>query len=131
MGRKKSDKVAKPAVAAPVAAAEETEVELTVGQVMASTLRKHRVGYTPVKSAAGKPSLDNGDAIAQALRGMEWSTVVALAESLLDGVEGGELAERYSHLNVGQRRMNAGNLIRNAIKRGELKVEEVVLATGE
>jgi hypothetical protein len=130
MGRKKSDKVAKPAVATPEVAAEEA-VELTVGQVMASTLRKHRVGYTPVKSAAGKPSLDNGDAIAQALRGMEWSTVVALAESLLDGVEGGELAERYSHLNVGQRRMNAGNLIRNAIKRGELKVEEVVLATGE
>jgi len=119
--------------AAPEAATgtEEQEVELTVGQKMSATLRKHRVGYQATKAASGHASLDNGDAIAQILRGLQPDAVVALAENVLQGFEKGELAERYAKLNQGQRRMNAGNLIRNAAKRGELKVKDVEKALGK
>jgi hypothetical protein len=98
---------------------------LTVGQKMASTLRKHRVKYEPVKAYSGKPSLDNGDALAKALRGKTPEEVMALAERVLQGVEKGELAKKYGHLNPGQKRMNAGNLLRNAMKRGELKAKDL------
>jgi hypothetical protein len=99
--------------------------ELTVGQRMASTLRKHRVKYEPVKAYSGKPSLDNADTVAKALRGKTPAEVMALAERVLQGVEKGELTKKYGHLNPGQQRMNAGNLIRNAVKRGELKVKDL------
>jgi hypothetical protein len=99
------------------------DVAPTVGQVMAGTLRKHRTNYTPVKSASGKPSLDNGDPVAQALRGKTEIEVMDLAERVLQGA--GDLKVKYGHLNKGQQRMNAGNLIRNAIKRGEIKVKDL------
>jgi len=110
--------------AAPESATEEV-VEMTVGQKMSATLRKHRVGYQATKAASGHASLDNGDAIAQILRGLQPDAVVKLAERVVQGYTEGELAERYAKLNQGQRRMNAGNLIRNAAKRGELKVADV------
>ena len=109
----------------------EEQVELTVGQKMAQTLRKHRANYQPVKAYSGKPSLDNGGDLAVALRGLSPEAVIGLAERVLDGVDEGELAERYAARNPGQKRMNAGNLIRNAIKRNELTVKDVIKAIGK
>jgi hypothetical protein len=97
--------------------------ELTVGQQMSATLKKHRAGYKATKSASGNKSLDNGDPIATKLRGLAPEQVVALAQAILVPAEGEtipDLSAKYAHLNPGQRRMNAGNLIRNANKRGEL-----------
>jgi len=106
----------------------EEKAELTVGQQMARTLKAHRAAYKAVKAASGNKSLDCDDATAKALRGLEADQVVALAQAILKAPEGEtlpDLAAKYAHLNVGQRRMNAGNLIRNAMKRGELKAADV------
>jgi hypothetical protein len=105
--------------------AEEIAVELTVGQQMASTLRKHRVGYAVTKSYSGKPSLDNGGDLAVFLRGKTPQEVMELAERVLQGVNTGDLAKKYGKLNAGQKRMNAGNLLRNAMKRGEIKMKDL------
>jgi hypothetical protein len=101
----------------------EEKAELTVGQQMSATLRKHRGAYKATKAASGNKSLDNGDPIATMLRGLLPEQVVALAQAILVPNEGEaipDLGAKYAHLNKGQRRMNAGNLIRNANKRGEL-----------
>ena len=90
---------------------------------MADTLRKARERYVKVKSAAGKNSMDNGDLVAKLLRDHGPAEVVALAERLL-GLDCGELAEKYALLNPGQKRMNAGNRIRGAIKRGEITEDQ-------
>jgi len=101
------------------------ESELTAGQKMSATLRKYRAGYETVRSASGKKSLDKGDPVAKALRAKTPKQVCELAEQLLHDCNA---VTKYAHLNLGQQRMNAGNLIRNAIKRGELKTADVVKA---
>ena len=85
---------------------------------MSETLRKHRANYVHTDGYAGL-SINNGDDVASALRMFEPDRVVAIAEAAL-GFKKGELAKRYGKLNPGQRRMNAGNRIRAAIKRGDL-----------
>ena len=71
-------------------------------------------------------SLDNGDDVATRLRSYTPDEVVAIAESLLK-MPKGTLAQQYGKLNPGQRRMNAGNRIRNAIKRGDIKATAIKL----
>ena len=93
------------------------EVVLTVQQKMSKTLAKHRVNYVRTKTATGGTSMDNDDPIAQALRGKTPEQVCKLAEQLIPNCEA---TTKYAHLNPGQQRMNAGNLIRNAYKRGDL-----------
>lgn len=83
---------------------------------MADTLRRHRDKYVHTDGYGGL-SINNGDDVATALRMFEPDRVVRIAEILLD-FEEGELAARYAKLNPGQRRMNAGNRIRAAFKKG-------------
>lgn len=93
---------------------------------MAAQLRKHRAKYQTT-STNDRLSLDNGDDVATLLRGATPEQVVAAAEVLL-GLPTGELAAKYAKLNNGQRRMNAGNRIRGAIKRGDKTAAEAKAA---
>ena len=104
------------------------KAELTVGQQMSKTLKAHRGGYKATKAASGNKSLHCDDGVAKALIGLEAAQVVALAQAVLQAPEGETLpdfAERYAKLNKGQQRMNAGNLLRNANKRGELSLKAI------
>lgn len=105
-----------------------TKVESKV-RSMSDTLRARRAGYVQTVASSGKASLDSGDAIAVALRGATPQQVLAVAQDVADLAgtkidllakyvgDGGWSAPR---LNLGQIRMNSGNRIRGAIKRGDL-----------
>lgn len=94
---------------------------------MSDTLRAKRGGYVQTIASSGKASLDNGDAIAKALRGATPQQVLAVAQDLAD-IAGTsiDLAAKYALLNKGQVRMCAGNRIRGACKRGELSEIEAI-----
>lgn len=91
---------------------------------MSKILRKYAVGYEPSISVSGRKSLNTGDDVAHMLSGAEPFMVVKIAERAL-GLEAGELWAKYEHLNRGQQRMNAGNRLRAAIKRGDITIEDV------
>ena len=93
-------------------------------RAMGATLERYRASYTPATSASGRPSLHNGDDLATLLSGISPNDVARTAMAVLgEGV--GDLVERYSRLNPGQIRMNSGNRIRAAIKKGLITVDEV------
>lgn len=94
---------------------------------MKEQMDSYRAGYVDTVSASGNRSLHNGDDVASTLAGMEPRDVVILAEMVL-GMEAGELWNKYQNLNNGQQRMNSGNRIRNAIKRGDITSDDVVKA---
>lgn len=60
-------------------------------------------------------SMDNGDLVAQKLRGLTFDQMYAFAAKTLNQSERG-LRERFAHLNVGMQRMNVGNMLRSAMK---------------
>lgn len=88
------------------------------GGKMAKVLAKYRMGYMPSVAASGKKSLHNGDPVAKALeyRELEW---LYNATADLMQVPVAELKLRYAHLNPGSQRMNLGNRIRAAYRRGD------------
>lgn len=90
---------------------------------MAKHIRKYRERYVRVKSYTGGSSMNNGDPVAKLFEGRSPLECMQLAEQVLELADG-ELVAKYEHLNPGQQRMNAGNRIRGAIKRGELEVTE-------
>lgn len=92
---------------------------------MSKQLQKYRARYKPSITAKGTKSLNNGDPIAQLLEGKEWEEVCKLADEIL-GEPAGHHATKYANLNPGQRRMNSGNRIRAAWKRGEFDPEQAV-----
>jgi hypothetical protein len=94
---------------------------------MQSTLKKYREGYQATQAYSGKSSLCNGDDVAQLLAGCAPKEACTMAENLLD-LDENTLWDRYKHLNLGQIRMNAGNRIRGAIKRGELDIGDLLTA---
>ena len=92
---------------------------------LAQAIKERRDRYQ-VHVVNGKKSVNNGDAVALALAPLDPDQVVELAERLLFPDEpSGSLAARYSHLNPGQRRMNAGNRIRAAVKKGVITLDEI------
>lgn len=86
---------------------------------MSATLRKHRSRYVHTDGYNGL-SINCGDDVAQALRMCEPERVVRIAEAVLPNVKRGDLTKRYAKLNPGQQRMNSGNRIRAALKRGAI-----------
>lgn len=70
--------------------------------------------YTNGVSGSGKRTKNCGDDIATALDGFTLEEVQKVASQMRD-IPVKELAEKYSHLNIGQQRMNLGNLIRGAV----------------
>ena len=88
------------------------------------TLKKYRVKYVHTDGYAGL-SINNGDKIADALKMCEPSRVVRIAEVVLPGLKKGELTKRYAKLNPGMQRMNSGNRIRAAVKKGTITAAAV------
>lgn len=118
-------KESKAVIAAWLEAAEQDDDENEDGsRKMASTLNRYRAGYTDTVSCSSRLSKNNGDDVAVMLAGAEPLAVIWAAERLL-GLESGELATKYAHLNPGQKRMNAGNRIRAAIKRGDATIDDL------
>lgn len=68
------------------------------------------------KTAGGNPSVDNGDALAEALRGADLDAVYAQAAKVL-GVPVADLRTKYAGLNPGMQRMNLGNRMRAAARK--------------
>ena len=108
-------------------AVEETEVEGTPKRSKSEQMRKYKVGYESYQAANGNISMDNGDEVALALRGSSPEAVMAAAEKL-KGLEAGTLALRYIDRNEGAKRMNAGNIIRGCVKRGDKTTAQVATA---
>ena len=101
-----------------------------VVRTAAATLKKYRDqgNYSYSDGYAGL-SLNNGDSVAQMLAMLEPERVVSLAEKVLPKIKRGELKAKYAKLNRGMKRMNAGNRIRAAIKKGtitEAKVRDAI-----
>ena len=94
------------------------------GGSMSETVAKYRLGYVKVVSYSGNNSLDNGDDVAEILRGMSPDETCALADKVFEA-PAFHHAERWQHLNAGSRRMNAGNRIRAAFKRGEVTAQQL------
>ena len=94
---------------------------------MSDHMKKYRENYTKSKTASGTASMHNGSKLAILLSGSTPEAVVATAERVLD-LKSGELATKYAHLNPGSRRMNAGNRLKFALKRGDIKMDDIAKA---
>ncbi len=70
-----------------------------------------------VKTASGAPSVSNGDEIAEALKGLSIEELGAIAVE--NGLSHKWEAWRAKNLNLGMRRMNLGNMLRNKAKHGD------------
>lgn len=74
---------------------------------------EYRAIYIKTVSASGNRTYDNGDLLANILRGCSIETILNLCNALFP-----EKIGRWGHLNIGQRSMNARNAIRHSIKKG-------------
>ena len=92
-----------------------------VVRTAAATLKKYRdQGNYSHSDGYNGLSLNNGDNTALSLAMFDPDRVVAIAEKVLPGIAKGELKKKYANLNLGMKRMNAGNRIRAAIKKGTI-----------
>lgn len=97
-----------------------TETQLTKPKRgLATTMAKYRGGYVDGKSC--------GDAVASRLAGMSLEAVIAEAEQV-SGLEPGALSLKYAGLNLGQKRMCAGNRIRAAAKKTDKAIAAEIAA---
>lgn len=113
---------------APAKTAEATETDGKTPKLgQSGQLRKYKANYTPYQAPNGSISLDNGDEVALLLRGASPEAVMKAAEKL-KGLEPGTLATRYADRNVGSKRMNAGNIIRGLVRRGDKTAKDVKAA---
>lgn len=97
---------------------EESDEDEDDESTMSGTLNKYRPTYVKTVNFSGSASVDNGDEVAELLRGLNPDETCAIADHLFGEIPGTHFA-KYQYLNRGQRRMNAGNRIRALIKRGE------------
>ena len=72
------------------------------------------VKHPEVKTASGASAIDNGDPVAEQLRGKSLDEVYTIAAKACE-VEEAVLRARYQHLNLGFQRMNLGNKIRGVV----------------
>lgn len=111
MAKKSSKKAAKKKVAKTAVAKASSggpKVRVVAG-------REHDISnYVRVKNAAGHVSYDNGDNVAEKLRGMELGEVYEFAAKKL-GESVQALKKKYSGLNAGMQRMNLGNRLRKVL----------------
>ena len=105
-------------------AAPEDDEEIENPRDMSKMLRKYRASYVKTLSSSANISADNGDDIAEMLRGLTPVVACGLAD-LVTQVEMGTHQAKYAHLNVGQQRMCAGNIVRAKVKGGEMTAKDV------
>lgn len=101
-----------------------TEVEGTPKRSKSEQLKQYKAGYETYQGPNGNLSMDNGDDVAQLLRGASPEAVMAAAEKL-KGLAPGTLATRYADRNNGAKRMNSGNIIRALVRRGDKTAKDV------
>ena len=89
----------------------------------AKQLAKYKARYHRSHTSEGNASLNNGDDMAGFLEGMDWIAVCKLADAFLP-LDGQTHAEKYERLNPGSKRMNAGNKLRAAWKRGDIQITD-------
>ena len=120
------------AMLAELEAAESDALDAADAKRMSSILNRYKAGYVVSKAASGRASLHNGDALAMALAALLPVDVAHLAERLLDcpPLFVGDGTGKYDGLNQGQIRMNSGNRIRAAIKRGDITTDSVLETLG-
>ena len=87
-------------------------------------LAKYRGGYANARSASGSKSKICGDELSRTLEGLDANQVMSIAELVL-GLAKNELVRKYEKLNEGQKRMNSGNRLRNAVKKGKISIEQI------
>jgi hypothetical protein len=91
---------------------------------MGKHIAQYRVRYQQSIAASGAKSLNKGDAVAEFLEYKTGAEVCQLADQFTP-IKGGQTHfERYERLNEGQKRMNSGNKLRAAVKKGTLIVTE-------
>ena len=90
---------------------------------MSGHLQKFRARYHRSVAASGAKSLNNGDELANYLQMKTGKEVCELADKWVP-LDKGTHFERYIRLNEGQKRMNSGNKLRSALKKGEIQVTE-------
>lgn len=91
-------------------------VKVTPAVIMNSSRYKYNRNGT--KTATGRAAVDNGDALAEALRGQ---TLDQILQDVADN--GQEVPGRWLELNNGMRRMVASNVLRGVLRReGRVKV---------
>jgi len=95
-----------------------TPVEDTRGK-MSDSLNSARISYVKIK-VGGRRTLICGDAVSMAMKELDCDEALSVAAGLLS-INREELVVKYEHLNNGQIKMAANNLLRNAIKRGDLQ----------
>jgi hypothetical protein len=122
---------------------DEPKVEETQGYVQAGKVKYKKANYTRGLAAApcGAPTVDIDDHVARLLRGLSVDETIEAVAGWLAQLEGPKVLSRamqkafegpweagniaaflnkkYSHLNNGMVRMNCGNVLRAAMKRGE------------
>lgn len=87
---------------------------------LANTIRAHRSRYVVALHPNGKKTQNNGDEVATLLLPIPLATLKAFSATAF-GVS-------YDHLNPGHARMCIGNRIRAAVKKGDERVYEWLLA---
>ena len=89
---------------------------------MAEKLKRARARYEPTVAYTGRLSSNTGDDLSLFLAGMTPNQVCILADWAVLGMPSTALFHwaKYSHLNPGSIRMNAGNRIRSRVKSGDI-----------
>lgn len=108
-------KVAAKKVAAKKVAKKVAPKNINGEVTMKDQLKAHSENYTKHKMEDGRTVIDNGDEVAEALRGMDLEEVYKYAAKTLKQPLA-ELKAKYEHLNKGQQRMNLGNRLRKAVR---------------
>jgi hypothetical protein len=94
------------------------EIETSVGRQMSRTLHEHARQYVTASNVSGTTTKICGDGLSQDLLALTPEQVSVVASSLL-GLD----ASKYDHLNPGQVRMNWGNRLRAALKKGVIDAD--------
>jgi hypothetical protein len=97
---------------------------------MASQLARYRTNYVVTISCSGGKSLSNGDDLAQHLEGKPLDYVLSMADQWTPIKDGTPHAVKYAKLNPGSRRMNAGNKLRAACRKGTIMVTDKGIEAG-
>jgi hypothetical protein len=96
---------------------------------LARTMKRYRAGYQDAvkvhTNGTTTKTKIKGDELSRLLLDREPREVVFLAERALKLIPG-TLVDKYAGLNPGQKRMNSGNRLRAAIKRGDLTLDDVL-----
>jgi colicin import membrane protein len=79
---------------------------------------RHYPKYVKGETAAGNSTADNGDSIAERLRGKDLDAVYGIVAKAT-GESAKALKARYAKLNPGMQRMNLGNKLRGALAQAE------------